>query len=58
MKNALRSVPPRLANPKRYGSPQRPDAAVLTNTKSEARAWFKRLLGVSSLPVGFVVQEI
>lgn len=41
---------------KRWRSPQRPDAAVIKPTKSEAIAWFKALLGVKKLPDGFVIE--
>lgn len=43
---------------KRYGSPQRPDAAVMRNTKSEARVWFRDELFGGVLPDGFQVVEI
>lgn len=41
----------------RWRSPQRPDAATLAPTKSEAIAFFKRLIGVEKLPDGFVVER-
>lgn len=41
---------------KRWTSPQRPDAAVLRNTKSEAIVWFQQLLGVETLPDGFEIE--
>ena len=41
---------------KRWTSPQRPDAACCCHTKSEAIAWFKRLLGVKKLPQGFEIR--
>ncbi len=47
---------PALINGKRWRSPQRPDAAVIKPTKSEAIAWFKALLGVKKLPDGFTIE--
>ena len=42
---------------KRWRSPQRSDAAVVKPTKSEAIAWFKKLLGVGKLPDGFEIES-
>lgn len=36
---------------------QVPDTGVLKNTRSEAIAWYKQLLGVKRLPEGFIVRE-
>ncbi len=41
---------------RRWRSPQRPDAAVVRHTKSEAIAWFKELLDVKRLPEGFEIE--
>jgi len=50
--NALSAAP----TGRRWRSPQRPDAAVVKCTKSEAIAWFKDLLGVKKLPEGFEIE--
>lgn len=41
---------------RRWRSLQRPDAACQRRTKSEAIAWFKKLLGVKKLPEGFEIE--
>lgn len=41
----------------RWRSPNCPGAGCLKATKSEARVYFKQLLGVNRLPVGFVIES-
>jgi hypothetical protein len=41
----------------RWRSPACPGAGCLKATKSEARAYFKQLLGVDKLPVGFIIES-
>jgi hypothetical protein len=44
-------------NVKRWRCDLRPDAATLANTKGEAIAFFKKLMGVKKLPVEAKVER-
>jgi hypothetical protein len=46
---------PRVA--KRWRCNLRPDAAILRNTRGEAIAWFKQLLGLKKMPPEAVVES-
>lgn len=45
-----------LSKAKRWRCADFPDKAVLKNTKSEAIAWFKQVLGLERLPQGTKVE--